>query len=492
MPRRLAALLATFAIAAILLALPQWAPEAEGAASPHSLDVPLVREIMDLILDAKGGTVKESTLTAGAVKGMLEALDDPYSYYLDTETYARFQQDMQGSFGGIGVTIERRDDALLVVSVLPGTPAEAAGLQPGDRLLAADGQSLEGATTEQAVNRIRGKPDTDVRVKVSRAGLSSPLEFTLKRAAIDVPSVDTQYLPGGIGYIQVTQFGANTARQFKFIYDRYVQIGAKGIVVDLRNNPGGYLDEGVEVANTLVPKGAIVHVVDAKGGKVTVDGVPHKPGPPLVMLVNGGSASASELVAGAVQDNKAGTLVGTKTYGKGSVQSLMELRSGGAVRITTAKYLTPAGRSLDRNGLVPDVVVEEADAAYQPPAFASLGKRPLRPGVVGLDVLGLQQRLNYLGYAVGEEDGVFGNRTVRALAAFQRQAGVTPLRLGGQGRSVRVQPGTLAGAETFTALDHAMQQRVADRRRPGEDRPLQKALEILRQQLAGQSAAAGR
>ncbi len=443
-------------------------------AEPDGGGLTAVRDVMDLIRREFPGKVSGADLVRGAIRGMLETLGDRYSYYMDPAEATRFNEDIEGLFGGIGVVVEHKEDAIAVVSVLPGTPADKAGIEPGDRLAAVDGQSLAGASVEKAVRLIRGKPGTEVRLTVQRDGVGT-LEFRLNRSEIHVPSVDTRYLADkGIGYIQVSQFNADTGRQFRFIYDRYLQIGAKGIIVDLRNNPGGLLDQAVEVAQTLVPKGAIVHIVDSRGNKTTIDTIPHEPGPPLVVLVNGGSASASEIVAGAVQDNKAGTVVGTRTFGKGSVQSLFPLPSGGSVRLTVARYMTPAGRSIEGVGLEADVVVEEAGPNEQPPKFADLGSRSMRYGLVGLDVLGLQQRLNFLGYAAGPEDGVYSRKTAAAVRTFQQRAGL------------RVR--TAAGPETYAALEKAVRDHLAQRRQAAADVALNRAIEILSRQIT----AAGR
>lgn len=470
-------------LAAVLLAVLLLAPAgpaaraAETAAPPPAGEgTQAVREMIDLILQEYRGQVDEDDLIRGAIRGVLDSLGDPYSYYMDPQEFAQFNQDLNGAFGGIGVVIESRDGLITVVSVLPGTPSEQAGLQPGDRLVAVDGRSIRGSSVGEAVRLIRGEPGTLVRLTVDRQGTT--IELTLSRSLVEIPAIDTHYREDRVAYIKLTQFNAGVADKFQFVYDRYVSMNVRGVILDLRNNPGGYLDEAVGVARILVPKGPIVHIVDRDGRKMTVNAIPHAPGPPLVVLVNGGSASASEIVAGAVRDNGAGVLVGTRTFGKGSVQTLFELPSQGGVRLTTARYLTPKGESIDHKGIDPDVVVEEANPSYKGPDFAPLGGRPLRTGLVGLDVLGVQQRLNFLGYKSGVEDGILGGRTAAALRAFQRDAGVQEAGL------------TLAGTATFTALETAVQSRIAARRQSAEDLVLSKAVEVANQMAAGMPPAA--
>lgn len=424
-----------------------------------------VKDVLELIQHEFPGKVSTGELVAGAIRGMLDALGDRYSYYMDPEESQRFNEDIGGSFAGIGVVIEHKEDRIAVVSVLPGTPADRAGIQPGDFIVAVDGQSLLGAPVEKAVRLIRGRLGSEVRLTLLRQGAGN-IELRLVRSEIRIPSVDTRYMAGPkIGYIQVSQFQPDTGEQFRFIYNRLVQIGARGIIVDLRNNPGGLLDQAVEVAQVLVPKGTIVHVVDSQGRKSSIETLPHQPGPPLVVLVNGGSASAAEIVAGAVQDNQAGTVVGTKTFGKGSVQTVYSLPSGGSVRLTVAKYLTPSGRSIDGTGLTPDVVVENDGAVDELPRFADLSARPLKFNLVGLDVLGLQQRLNYLGFDAGPEDGVYNRRTARALQAFQRKHGLKVRSAG--------------GPETLAALEKAVQDEAARRRAARGDAAMERAMAIL-------------
>lgn len=479
--RRAARLLALLWLAAALVASPVAAQgqsqagggQEQSASQPASVHP--IPEIIELIQSVHPSATDRESLIKAAIKGMLESLGDPYSYYLDPEEYRDFSQEIRGFFGGIGVVVERREGFVTVVSVLPGTPADQQGLEPGDRLLAVDGKSIEGAEINQAVRLIRGEPRTKVKIKLWRNGRTFEVELT--RAVIELPAVDTRYLDEArVGYVKVTEFSAGVGDQVAYIYRRYANMGVRGVVLDLRNNPGGLLEEAMTVADALVLRGSLVQIVDSRGGKTEVPATGHAPGPFLVVLVNGGSASAAEVVAGAVQDSGAGLLVGTKTFGKASVQDVIPLPTGGAIRLTVARYLTPKGRLIDGKGLEPDVKVEEADPHYQPPPFAPLGRRALRPGLLGLDVLGLQQRLRYLGYDPGPDDGVYGSRTAKAVAAFQRARGI---REGG------------AGPRTLAAVEKAVQQRVEARRKDGSDRVLQKALAIIAERArSGQAGAA--
>ncbi len=448
------------------------AVQGDGGDSLHPLP-----EILELIRSVHPDAPNREELIRAAVKGMLEALGDPYSYYLSPEEYRDFSQEIRGFFGGIGVVVESREGLVTVVSVLPGTPAEQEGFAPGDQVLAVDGRSIEGLDVNEAVRRIRGEPGTRVRLRLRRQGRTFEKELT--RAVIEVPAVDTRYLDEArVGYIKVTEFTAGVADQVTYIYRRYAAMRVRGVILDLRNNPGGLLEEAVTLADALVPRGNLVQVVDSRGGKTVVPATGHAPGPLLVVLVNGGSASAAEVVAGAVQDTGAGVLVGTRTFGKASVQDLIPLPNGGAIRLTVARYLTPAGRLIDGKGLTPDVAVEEADPHYQPPPFAALGKRALRPGLVGLDVLGLQQRLGYLGFDPGPADGVYGPRTGRAVAAFQRAQGIRERG---------------AGARTLAAVEKAVQRRVEARRKDGGDRVFQRAMALIAERArSGGAAAAAR
>lgn len=469
--RRLLLGVAVFGAALFLLLIPAgvWA---DGGSPSGGLSV--LDDIADAILRELPGKFTKDQLLKGAVRGLFETIGDPYADYLDKTEYHRFQEEMQGEYGGIGVVVESREGFVTIMTVFPSSPAQRAGLQPGDRIISVDGRSLEGMTVGDVAALIRGEAGTGVNLSVYRPVEERRFDVRLERQAIELPSVDTRYLEGGLGYIKLSGFAANTGEEFRYIYRRLVGIGAKGIILDLRDNPGGFLDQAVEVAQVLVPRGPLVHIVDGGGGKVTIDAIPQPPGPPLVVLVNAGSASASEIVAGAVQDNGAGVIVGARTFGKGSVQSVVSLPGGGALKLTTHRYLTPRGRSLEGEGITPDVVVQ--DGVVVLPEFEPLDSRPVRRGARGRSVLGLQQRLKYLGYDPGPADGAFGTRTAAAVRAFRQANGIT------EGNPSE------AGTATLTTLERLVQERFRRQKQAAGDPGLWRAIEVVESRIRSGSA----
>lgn len=304
--------------------------------------------------------VPGSTLMAGAIKGMVSSLGDPHSIYMDAKMYKEFMIETEGSFGGVGIVIGVKDKMLTVVSPIEGTPGDKAGIKSGDRILKIDGQDTKDMALDQAVNKIRGPEGSQVVLTISREN-ESPKDYALTRSNIQIKTVSGKMLPDNIGYIRISMFNENTANDFIRRYQELEKEGMKATILDLRDNPGGLLEESVKVAGKLVPKGPVVSVVTKDGRREVHNSNLEMVKYPLAVLVNGGSASASEIVAGAVQDTGAGTLVGTKTYGKGSVQTLLRLGND-AIKLTIAKYLTPADRSINGIGIEPDVKVEFNDA----------------------------------------------------------------------------------------------------------------------------------
>ena len=327
-------------------------------------------------------------LVDGAAAGAIEALGDPYSVYFDPQEFQEFEINLTGEYEGIGVVVTERGEYVTVQTPFPGSPGATTppleappgtppGLRPGDKLVEIDGQSVVGVPVSEAAKLIRGPEGTKVQLTVLRAGADGAeqtLRFAIERARIEIPTVTANLLEPGIGYIWLTMFAPTTPDDFKNALADLRAQGMRALILDLRNNPGGELGASVEVAAQLLPEGPVVHVVRRNGEREIFSAPGSNFALPLVVLVNGASASASEIVAGAIQDYGVGVLVGETTFGKGSVQTVWRLDENGithrrpqgdvaGVKITTAKYLTPKGRSIHGTGIEPDVVVEQPGTA---------------------------------------------------------------------------------------------------------------------------------
>jgi carboxyl-terminal processing protease len=381
-------------------------------------------EVFNIIILASVENVSLRELIDGAIGGMLAALQDPAAQHFTPQAYDRYVEGMRGVFGGIGISLTMEDGAPVVVQVFPGTPAERVGIRPRDLLLEADGRGLIGLGLDAIVPLIRGEPGTAVTLRVSRPGIDQPFTLVVHREVIQVRSVESRLLEAGIGYLRITGFQAGTAAEARQGLQSLQGQGIRGLILDLRDNGGGSLDQAVETASLFLPQGPVVRI----RGRAGISDFRHGHGTgfalPLVVLVNGRTASAAEIVAGAIQDYRTGLLLGTRTFGKGTVQSLFPLSDGGALKVTTARYFTPIGRTIHGQGLQPDEVVPEAPRPAPEAAIMLTYRRTLTRGMVGLDVLSLQERLNQLGLAGGEEDGVLGEVTERAVREFQRSAGL--------------------------------------------------------------------
>ncbi|MBP2640582.1 MAG: ctpB 1 [Firmicutes bacterium] len=328
-----------------------------GLKSPDAAGAVKLFRAMQLVKTRYVEEVPVDTLMAGAIKGMVTSLGDPHSVYMDANMYKEFMIQTEGSFGGVGIVIGVKDKILTVIAPVEGTPGEKAGIKSGDQIVKIDGQETKNMALDEAVGKIRGPEGTQVVLTILRPG-SEPKDYPVTRSNIQIKTVAGKMLEDQIGYIRISMFNENTGNDFTRKYQELEQAGMKALVLDMRDNPGGLLEESVKVAGKLVPKGPIVSVVTRDGKRdvhsSTLEKVPY----PAVVLVNGGSASASEIVAGAVQDTGSGTLVGVKTFGKGSVQTLLRLDMQTAIKLTIAKYYTPSDRSINGTGIMPDVVVE--------------------------------------------------------------------------------------------------------------------------------------
>lgn len=317
--------------------------------------------------------VEDKELLESAIRGMLAGLD-PHSSYLDQDQFKELQVGTTGEFGGLGIEVGMEDGFVKVIAPIDDTPAQAAGVEAGDLVIRLDDTPVKGLTLGDAVKIMRGKPGTDITLTIVREGEEKPLKITITRAVIKVKSVKSRMLEDGFGYVRVSQFQAKTADNLIAAVEKLEKKEGpmKGMVLDLRNNPGGVLNGAVAVSDAFLEKGLIVYtegrVADSRlRFNATPDDVLH--GAPLVVLVNQGSASASEIVAGALQDHRRAIVVGTQTFGKGSVQTIVPLNNKTAVKLTTARYYTPSGRSIQAEGIVPDIKLDNVRLAAVESSF---------------------------------------------------------------------------------------------------------------------------
>jgi carboxyl-terminal processing protease len=336
----------------------------------------LFTEVLSIVQNQYVDETAPKELIYSAIKGTLRGLD-PHSSFLDPESYREMQVETSGSFGGLGIEITLRDDILTVVSPIDGTPAHRAGLAAGDRIVKIDGLSTKDMQLADAVKKMRGKPGTKVTISVVREGWTEPKDFEIVREQIRVHSVRTHDLGGGIEYVRLRQFQEQTAHDLEQALDKFDKSGMKALILDLRNNPGGLLTAAVEVTEKFVEDGKLVVYTEGRVRNQNMRFSAHAKKAfatmPMVVLVNQGSASASEIVAGALQDYGRAIVVGVQTFGKGSVQTIIPLSDGSGLRLTTAKYFTPKGRSIHGKGITPDIIVEvPKDPSGKPPTPPSL------------------------------------------------------------------------------------------------------------------------
>jgi carboxyl-terminal processing protease len=292
-------------------------------------------------------------------RGMLYGVGDPYTYYFDKEALETFTIQTEGVYVGIGVvvTTDRADRLTTVVTVYPETPAESAGILPGDKIIRVNGEDMTGKTMDEVIAAIKGKAGTHVKITLFRSAINDTVDVTVTRESINIPTVSHKMLDGVIGYIRIEGFERVTLAQFTEAYEELQRQHMRGLVIDVRNNPGGLLETVTQIANILLPEGVITYTESKSGERKYYNSDENHANLPLVMLVNENSASASEVLSGAVRDLGAGVLVGEKTYGKGIVQNLYPLSDGSAVKITVAKYYTPNGVCIQGEGLIPDYTV---------------------------------------------------------------------------------------------------------------------------------------
>jgi carboxyl-terminal processing protease len=343
-------------------------------------DARMLADVLERVKHEYVNPVDDHQLLQAAIRGMVSSLD-PYSAYLDGEEYDEVKISSSGQYSGVGIEVSMEDDEVIVVSPFEGSPAAAAGIRSGDIIATIDGIPVNTTTLADTIGRMRGKEGTSVKIGILREGSAEPLQFTLKRAHVELRSVRSELLEPGMGYVRISQFSETTADDLDAALKDLRKHNAaplKGLVLDLRNNPGGVLEAAVSVSDAFLDSGVIV---TAKGrtpeSKFEMDATPGDAlnGAPIVVLINGGSASAAEIVAGALKDNHRAKLMGRTTFGKGSVQTVIPLEGDRAIKLTTSLYYTPSGISINHRGIAPDIELERDPKPSDAPADAPLLQR---------------------------------------------------------------------------------------------------------------------
>lgn len=384
-----------------------------------------LQEALDLISTLAIDQQEYSNLVDAAIRGAVSATGDKYSRYLPPSEYVSFAADVEGGYYGIGVTVEQG----IITNVRPGGPAEKAGLRVGDTLISVDGRPVKGMPLPDLRDALRGEDGTTVTVVVERGGIE--MTFAITRAWIKLDTVEHRIIGGyeygmgyNIGYLKITEFSSTTAADVQAAIQHFLDANAVDQIIDLRDNPGGLIGAAAEVADQFIDgQKPITHLYGraVQGGTITA--TPGGKRGKIVVLVNRNTASAAEILAAALQESAGATIVGERTFGKGRFQYLLPLSNGGAVSVTVGMFLTPNGNAIDGKGVGPNMTVVD-------PRFRELPETPLNPrrtlqrGTVGLDVLGLQEQLRFLGYDVGEPDGVYTAKTASAFKSFERDAGL--------------------------------------------------------------------
>lgn len=433
------------------------------------MDLQYLDLFVQFVLDNYPRDANRDALLRGALHGIVDALGDRYSEYLTGSEYRSLTQDLSGVYGGIGVTIEQIDDAFTVVAPMPGSPAARAGITGGDVITAVDGKLLTGLTVSSVGAMVRGEPGTTVTLSILRRGV--PLSFTITRELISIQNISVTTTDDNLAVVAISDFADLTGENFDALITVLRDQGVRGMVLDLRNNPGGYVSEALDVIGQFAAGVTGVQFVGASSTMqlpTTGDGA--FAGLPLVVLVNGGSASASEIVAGALQDYDLATVVGEQTFGKGTVQQVLALTNGDGLRLTIAEYLTPFGRKIDGVGVTPDIIVTAGGPTLEPFTYTA----PIQIGAVSYPVLQLETLLSQIGIGPGKVDGYYDADTAYAIARLQERNG-----LPGTGITDQVSVGLLNAA-------------IHEQNAAPAQAQLERALEVLRQQVNAAQASDSR
>jgi len=352
---------------------------AAGAPDDLEKDFAVFWDVWHIVENDFFGQIDRQAMIQGAIKGMVSALDDPYTQYVNPQQNAIMRQDDSGGFEGIGATVDIIDGQLTIVSPLRGSPADRAGLKAGDIILEVDGRPVKGLDLIEAVSLVRGPKDSTVTLTIEREGIAEPFTVSIVRAAIPLITVDSRMLTDQVGYLAIHSFGSHTVEELDNNLRKLEEQGTRALILDLRGNPGGFLDAAVETVSRFVESGPALWWQNADGTSRPIDVKSRRTFKwPMVVLIDGGSASASEIVAGALQDKGRATLIGERSFGKGSVQNVHQLRDGGSVRVTTAHWLTPDKHEINGVGLEPDVHVTRDESRPDVDTQLSFARRLLQ------------------------------------------------------------------------------------------------------------------
>lgn len=394
--------------------------KAVDVGAPARSEFSKLYEAYDKIQSTYYEDVNQETLVNGAINGMIDSLEDPYSDYMTKKEASQFHEDVSSSFQGIGAEIQEKDGYIMIVSPIKGSPAEKAGLKPNDMILSVDGKSIQGMSASEAVLLIRGEKGSKVALEVQKAGTEKPQKMTIVRDDIPIETVYAEMDKNKIAHIQVTSFSEHTAEEFQKAIADMQKKGMKGMVLDLRQNPGGLLDQAITMADMFVPEGKNIVQVESGGEKEAFKAEGgEKLSLPMTVLIDSGSASASEILAAALNESADIPLVGEKSFGKGTVQSAEDFTDKSNLKLTTAKWLTPNGTWIHKKGITPDAAValpEYANLTYINP------ESKLKLEMLSEEVKTAEKMLSALGYDPGKADGYFDETTEEAVKEFQKAA----------------------------------------------------------------------
>ncbi len=414
-------------------------------------------------------SISDQELIDGAIQGMVQSLNDPHSDYMDPGDSKDFKEGLSSSFSGIGVEITVKNGRLTVVTPIKGSPAEKAGLKSDDQIIKVDGESIESIDYREAISKIRGPKGTKVQLDIVRPGLEDVLKISVIRDEIKQNTIETTLLSDQIGYIEITQFIEGTIEDFAKGLEELEKKGMKGLVIDVRSNPGGLLQAVLEMLEHFIPEGKTLMMTEDKSGTKEVfksKGKGKKPYP-IVVMIDKGSASASEIMAATLKEAGGYTLVGETTYGKGTVQSAQTFEDGSTLKLTMAKWLTPNGTWIDQNGgtkgIKPDLEVQYPSYWNTVPPYT---QKPLKRDMNSVEIKNLQIILKALGYHTGRTDGYFDEKTETAVAAFQQMENLEVTKEFDE--------------KTATALNHAF---IRFKNDPKNDVQLQVAIQHLKEKI---------